>query len=224
MSYILNIETATKNCSISIAKEGTTLLCIETAEEGYSHAEKLHVFIEEALGKLKITYQDLLAIAVSQGPGSYTGLRIGVSAAKGLCYTLDIPLIAVDTLAVLAAQVKENKGLIIPMIDARRMEVYSAIFTTQLEKIREVKAEVIVLESFSEITSNQTVFFVGDGALKCKEILERENFIFLEKIIHPSSREMSKLSYEKFKKCDTVDVAYFEPYYLKDFMITTKKN
>ena len=136
MPYILNIETATKNCSVALAKEGKTILCKEIAEEGYSHAERLHVFIEEVIEEAGITFKDLAAIAVSQGPGSYTGLRIGVSAAKGLCYALDIPLIAVDTLKTLASQVKISSGLIIPMIDARRMEVYSAIFTPIL-KIRE---------------------------------------------------------------------------------------
>ena len=136
MAYILNIETATKNCSVSIAKNGETLQCIQIAEEGYSHAEKLHVFIEQIITDLKLTFQDLSAIAVSQGPGSYTGLRIGISAAKGLCYALNIPLIAVDTLEVLAAQAKVKNGLIIPMIDARRMEVYSAIFNANLEKFQ----------------------------------------------------------------------------------------
>ena len=128
MSYILNIETATKNCSVALAKEGKTILCKEIAEEGYSHAERLHVFIEEIINEAGIGMKELNAIAVSQGPGSYTGLRIGVSAAKGLCYALSIPLIAVDTLQALASKVKIDKGLIVPMIDARRMEVYSAVF------------------------------------------------------------------------------------------------
>ena len=128
MGYILNIETATKNCSVSIAKNGETILYKQIAEQGYSHAEKLHIFIEELLSEARISSKDLIAIAVSQGPGSYTGLRIGVSAAKGLCYALEIPLISIDTLLVLANQVKQTDGLIVPMIDARRMEVYSAIF------------------------------------------------------------------------------------------------
>ncbi|MBP6588030.1 MAG: tRNA (adenosine(37)-N6)-threonylcarbamoyltransferase complex dimerization subunit type 1 TsaB, partial [Flavobacterium sp.] len=119
MSYILNIETATKNCSVALAKEGKTILCKENAEEGYSHAERLHVFMEEIIKEVGITFQDLSAIAVSQGPGSYTGLRIGVSAAKGLCYALSVPLIAVDTLQVLASQANVSSGLIIPMLDAR---------------------------------------------------------------------------------------------------------
>ena len=221
MSYILNIETATKNCSVALAKDGKTILCKEIAEEGYSHAERLHVFIEAIIKEAGIALQDLSAIAVSQGPGSYTGLRIGVSAAKGLCYALDIPLIAVDTLQALAAQVTISSGLIIPMIDARRMEVYSAIFSPSLEKKREVLAQIIDENSFED--RQETLYFIGDCAEKCKSVLINENHVFLEEIVYPSAKEMSELSFEKFKISDTVDVAYFEPYYLKDFMITAPK-
>ena len=221
MNYILNIETSTKNCSVSIAKEGKTLVCKEIAEEGYSHAERLHVFIEESIKEVGITYKDLVAIAVSQGPGSYTGLRIGVSAAKGLCYALGIPLIAVDTLQALAAQAKVDSGLIVPMLDARRMEVYSEIFSVKLESKRAIQAEVITEDSFQEF--DETLYFVGDCAEKCKTVLTKPNFVFLENIKFPSANEMSALSYEKYLKNDFVDVAYFEPYYLKDFMITTSK-
>jgi tRNA threonylcarbamoyladenosine biosynthesis protein TsaB len=221
LSYILNIETATKNCSVALAKDGKTILCKEIAEEGYSHAERLHVFIEAIIEEAGIALQDLSAIAVSQGPGSYTGLRIGVSAAKGLCYALDIPLIAVDTLQALAAQVTISSGLIIPMIDARRMEVYSAIFSPSLEKKREVLAQIIDENSFED--RQETLYFIGDCAEKCKSVLTKENHVFLEEIVYPSAKEMSALSFEKFKISDTVDVAYFEPYYLKDFMITAPK-
>ena len=221
MSYILNIETATKNCSVALAKEGKTVLCKEIAEEGYSHAERLHVFIEEIIKEAEITFQDISAIAVSQGPGSYTGLRIGVSAAKGLCYALGIPLIAVDTLQVLASQVKVSNGLIIPMLDARRMEVYSAIFTPNYENKRAVQAEIITENSFEDL--QETLCFVGDCAEKCKTVLNKENNIFLDEIKYPSAKEMSFLSFEKHQKNDFVDVAYFEPYYLKDFMMTVSK-
>ena len=221
MSYILNIETATKNCSVALANEGKTILCKEIAEEGYSHAERLHVFIEEIIKEAGIAFKDLSAIAVSQGPGSYTGLRIGVSAAKGLCFALDIPLIAVDTLQVLASQAKVSKGLIIPMLDARRMEVYSAIFTPNFENKRTVQAEIITENSFEEL--QETLYFVGDCTEKCKAVLTKENFIFLEEIKYPSAKEMSFLSFEKYKKNDAEDVAYFEPYYLKDFMMTVSK-
>jgi tRNA threonylcarbamoyladenosine biosynthesis protein TsaB len=221
LPYILNIETATKNCSVALAKEGKTILCKEIAEEGYSHAERLHVFIEEIIAEAGITVNDLVAIAVSQGPGSYTGLRIGVSAAKGLSYALDIPLIAVDTLKTLASQVVVSNGLIIPMIDARRMEVYSAVFTPDLECKRAILAEIITEDSFNDI--EETIYFVGDCLEKCKVVLTKENFIFLDEIKYPSAKDMSLLSFEKYKIGDTVDVAYFEPYYLKDFMITTSK-
>ena len=221
MEYILNIETATKNCSVALAKDGKTIVYKEIAEEGYSHAERLHVFIEEIIEEAGIMFNDISAIAVSQGPGSYTGLRIGVSAAKGLCYALEIPLIAVDTLQALASQVNIPNGLIIPMIDARRMEVYSAIFAPNLERKREVLAEIITENSFENF--QETLYFIGDCAEKCKSVLTKENYIFLDKIVYPSAKEMSAISFEKFKINDTVDVAYFEPYYLKDFMITTSK-
>ena len=219
--YILNIETATKNCSVAVAKNGETIALREIAEEGYSHAEKLHVFIEELISQSEITFKDLNAVAVSQGPGSYTGLRIGVSSAKGLCYALNIPLIAIDTLQSLAAQITISEGLIIPMIDARRMEVFSATYDKNLNKLEAVAAEIITDESYQN--STEKIHFLGDGAGKCKEILNKNNFLFHDEIVYPSAKEMSLLSYEKYKKSDTVDVAYFEPLYVKDFMITKKK-
>ncbi|KQB40621.1 tRNA (adenosine(37)-N6)-threonylcarbamoyltransferase complex dimerization subunit type 1 TsaB [Flavobacterium aquidurense] len=217
MSFILNIETATKNCSVSIAKNGETIVCKEIAEEGYSHAEKLHVFIEEVITEAGLNIQDLNAVAVSQGPGSYTGLRIGVSAAKGLCFALNIPLLAIDTLHTLASQANVSDGKIIPMLDARRMEVYSEVFNAALEVERAIEAEVITQDSFADYS--EIVYFVGDCADKCKPVLTKENFVFLEEIKFPSAAAMSKISYDKYQKSDTVDVAYFEPYYLKDFMM-----
>lgn len=202
---------------MSIAKNGETIVCREIAEEGYSHAEKLHVFIEEVIAEAGISVQDLNAIAVSQGPGSYTGLRIGVSAAKGLCFALNLPLIAVDTLQTLASQANVATGKIIPMLDARRMEVYSAIFNAGLENERATEAEVITEDSFADYT--ETIYFVGDCADKCKAVLTKENFVFLENVKYPSAAAMSKISYDKYQKSDTVDVAYFEPYYLKDFIM-----
>lgn len=221
MSLILNIETATKNCSVSLSKDGGVLFFREIAESGYSHAEKLHVFIEEVLLQSKHSYSELSAVAVSQGPGSYTGLRIGVSAAKGLCYALDIPMIAVDTLAILAEQVQIEEGFIVPMIDARRMEVYSAVFNAKHKKVVETQAEIITIDSFKDY--NDTIYFIGDSSTKCKETLIKQNFVFKEEIIFPSSREMAKLSYEKYTNNDFVDVAYFEPLYLKDFIATSAK-
>lgn len=221
MIYILNIETATKNCSVSLAKDGETILVREIAEQGYSHAEKLHVFIEEILKEANVSVQDLKAIAVSKGPGSYTGLRIGVSTAKGLCYALGIPLISVDTLQVLAKKVAIENGLIVPMLDARRMEVYSAVFDNKHSKIMEVQAEILTEESYAEIT--EPIYFIGDCQEKCKTVLTKASFHFLPEIVFPSANEMSSLSYEKFVKNEFEDVAYFEPFYLKDFLIAKPK-
>lgn len=221
MSYILNIETATRNCSVALAKDGKTVLCKEISEQGYSHAELLHVFIEEIVKEANVTFQDLHAIAISKGPGSYTGLRIGVSSAKGLCYALGIPLIAIDTLTILANQIKVENGLIIPMIDARRMEVYSAIFNSDILKVRDVQAEILTEDSF--ISYNETLHFIGDSTEKAKSVLTNENFVFHEEVVFPSATAMSFLSYKKYQNQEFEDVAYFEPYYLKDFFITSKK-
>lgn len=217
MALILNIETATKNCSVSLAKEGKTIICKEIATENFSHAEKLHVFIEAILQEVNLSLKHLNAIAVSQGPGSYTGLRIGVSSVKGLCYALDLPMIAIDTLALLARRIKIDEGIIIPMIDARRMEVYTSFFDKNYLKIRETKAEIIDESSYNEI--NDTIHLVGDGAIKFKETLTDTKFVFHDEVVYPSANEMSELSFEKYKKSDFVDVAYFEPYYLKDFVL-----
>ena len=218
MAIILNIETATKNCSVSLSKNGKTIFFKEHADQGYSHAEKLHVFIDQVIKECQINISEINAVAVSKGPGSYTGLRIGVSAAKGLCYALNIPLIAVDTLEILANQVQKKDGLIVPMLDARRMEVYSAIFNNDLEKISETKAEILSTESYAEI--NEKIYFVGDCQEKCQTVLTKNNFEFLPEIVYPSANEMSKLSYQKFENKQFEDVAYFEPFYLKDFLLT----
>ena len=221
MALILNIETATKNCSVALALDGKTIGFRETATENYSHAEQLHVFIQSVIKDAGIVFTDLSAITVSQGPGSYTGLRIGVSAAKGLCFALNIPLIALDTLTILAQQVTIDDGLIIPMIDARRMEVYSAVFNAQMEMIREVQAQIISSESFSEVTA--PIYIVGDCQEKLQPVLSHSNVIFLNEVVFPSATNMVQLGYEKFKRSDFEDLAYFEPYYLKDFMITKKQ-
>jgi len=217
MSFILSIETATKNCSIALSKEGKTIALKEIANQNFSHAEKLHVFIEEILTENQITFKDLIALAVSKGPGSYTGLRIGVSSAKGLCYALNIPLISIDTLTSLARQIAVKEGVIVPMIDARRMEVYTAVFNPEFKMIKGVEALIVDKNSFSEIES--TVHLVGDGALKFKETLTNEKFKFYDDIIYPSANEMSELAFEKYKISDFENVAYFEPYYLKDFVL-----
>lgn len=217
MIYILNVETATKNCSVSISSDGETMVCKEIATENFSHAEKLHVFIADVFAEANLSFLDLKAIAVSQGPGSYTGLRIGVSSVKGLCYALNLPMIAVDTLALLANQVSITDGIIVPMIDARRLEVYSAFYDKNGNQIREIKAEIIDEKSYLEIS--EKMHLVGDGILKLKSILTDDKFIFHDNIIFPSANGMSKIAFEKYKKSDFVDVAYFEPFYLKDFIL-----
>ena len=221
MALILNIETATKNCSVALSKDGRTLAIRELSEQNFSHAEKLHVFIEELFAESHLKLQDLSAIAVSQGPGSYTGLRIGVSAAKGLCYALSIPLIAVDTLEILARKINISNGIILPMIDARRLEVYSAFFDSNYAKIRETKAEIIDENSFQEET--EILHLIGDGAMKFKEILTGEKFKYYPEMQFPSATEMSLISFQKFQNKQFEDVAYFEPFYLKDFVLITKK-
>ena len=221
MALILNIETATKNCSVTLSKDGKTLAIRELSEQNFSHAEKLHVFIEELLSETNVALKDVQAIAVSQGPGSYTGLRIGVSAAKGLCYALSIPLIALDTLEILARKIQVNSGVIIPMIDARRLEVYSAFFDSNYAKIRETKAEVIDENSFQEET--EILHLIGDGAMKFKENLIDEKFKYYPEIQFPSAADMSLISFQKFQNKQFEDVAYFEPFYLKDFVLITKK-
>ena len=221
MSYILNIETATKNCSVCVAKNGVVVALKEAAELGFSHAERLHVFIEAVCQDAQISFSDLNAAAVSQGPGSYTGLRIGVSAAKGLCYALDIPLIATDTLQCLANKVQIKNGLIVPMLDARRMEVYSAVYDSKFELIRDVEAQI--LDEYSFLDATQTYYFVGDCNQKAKTVLNQSNHHFLDEFEFPSAQEMAAISHEKFVANKFEDVAYFEPLYLKDFILSTKK-
>lgn len=220
MTYILSIETATRNCSVSISRNGETIALKEIAETGYTHAEKLHVFIEEVLADAQITFKELNAIAVSQGPGSYTGLRIGVSTAKGLCYALQIPLIAIDTLEILANNLNIEKGLIIPMIDARRMECYTAVFNKNHQKIREVLPEVIKEDSFKDF--EEDLHILGDGAAKCQAILTDSKFKFYTDFMFPSAQTMSSLANAKFQNNNFVDVAYFEPFYLKEFLLQSK--
>lgn len=223
MATILNLETATTNCSVSISKGNETISLKENNAADYSHSEQLHLFIKEALEEASLSFLDLDAIAISKGPGSYTGLRIGVSSAKGLCFSLDLPLISVPTLQGMALQVKLEKGeLAIPVLDARRMEVYSCAFDANHQEIRETRAEIITENSFADFVSDKKVFVVGSGAQKCKDILQHPNFHFDETIV-PSAAQMGPISYIKYQAKQFEDVAYFEPYYLKDFVLHGKK-
>jgi tRNA threonylcarbamoyladenosine biosynthesis protein TsaB len=222
LAIILNIETSTKNCSVSIADSGKIIAFKELNNGNYSHAEVLHPFIENILKEGNISKSEINAIAVSKGPGSYTGLRIGVSAAKGLAFALNAPLISIDTLTSLSFAASIDCGVIVPMLDARRMEVYAAVFDKQHKKIREIKAEIIDETSFSNELDRGKVYFLGDGAHKCKETINHKNAIFIDDKF-PSSREMATLSYDKYKKGDIENVAYFEPFYLKDFIVIPEK-
>ncbi len=221
--FILNIETSTTNCSVSLSKEGETFVLKEDYNNSYSHAERLHVYIDDVLKKAKIDLSDLDAISVSKGPGSYTGLRIGVSAAKGLCYALNKPLISISTLEALAHQIKIEEGIIVPMLDARRMEVYSAVFNPDYQQIRDTQAQILDTASYNEYLDNGKVYFIGNGVEKTKGLINHSNAVFIEDKL-PSAKEMSKLAYDKFKKNDIEDVAYFEPYYLKDFIALKPKS
>lgn len=219
MATILCIETATTNCSVALSVNGSVIAFQEDTSKEYSHAERLHIFIEEVLAKANCTKEDLDAIAVSKGPGSYTGLRIGVSAAKGLCYALDIPFIAIPTLQLLMLPLKGKDGCVVSMLDARRMEVYAAVYTSEGNELRETKAEILTETSFASYLDQGKVYFVGSGMDKFEEICTHKNAVFV-KDAFPSSKNMASLAEAKYKKSDIEDVAYFEPYYLKDFMGT----
>ncbi|NER12645.1 tRNA (adenosine(37)-N6)-threonylcarbamoyltransferase complex dimerization subunit type 1 TsaB [Leptobacterium flavescens] len=223
MAIILSIETSTTNCSVSIAKDGELCALKEENNPNYSHSENLHKFIKEALKDASFSLNDLNAIAVSKGPGSYTGLRIGVSTAKGLCFSLDIPLISIPTLESLAHQQQVEKGSIVSMLDARRMEVYTASFDKDHNRLTETEARIIDEDSFSDLLARSEVHFIGTGTEKCKEVIQHPNARFTKTEQVPSAKEMNKLAYHKYKISDFEDVAYFEPYYLKDFIVGKKK-
>ncbi|MGA9212626.1 tRNA (adenosine(37)-N6)-threonylcarbamoyltransferase complex dimerization subunit type 1 TsaB [Kaistella sp.] len=220
---ILHIETSSKNCSVAIS-DGLELLCLcEEISENYKQSESLHTFVEWALEGAKISLKDLDAVSLGKGPGSYTGLRIGASSAKGFCYGLGIPLIAINSLETMIEPFL-NKGydFIIPLIDARRMEVYSAVFDGNSgEMITETEAKILDENSCQEY-QDKKILFVGDGAKKAKEILQLPNADF-DETVYPSAKYLIKKAVEKFDKKDFEDVAYFEPFYLKDFQGVKKK-
>lgn len=216
MHTILCIETASTNCSVAIGKGGEIVAVKEDNGQNFSHAERLHIYIKEILQENAMTLEDLDAIAISEGPGSYTGLRIGVSTAKGLCFSLEIPLIAIPTLEALAHQVEEKK-FIVPMLDARRMEVYSAVFDANRQQVQKTSAKILDNSSYADILEEGKVSFIGSGVDKFKEICSHKNAVFIEGKL-PSAAQMVALATSKYKISDFEDVAYFEPYYLKDFI------
>lgn len=224
MAIILNIETSTTLCSVAIANDGE-LICNKEINNGYTHTENLHVFINDLLIQEKIRPSQLSAVAVGSGPGSYTGLRIGVSAAKGLAYALNSPLIAVNSLQTLANSVLNQlpkEAIICPMLDARRMEVYTAVFDSSLNFIKETSAQILSEDTLAYFDLNRPTYFIGDGMPKCKSLLEKvPGAAFIEHAV-PSAISLSELSYQKYKSSQFEDVAYFEPFYLKDFMFGPK--
>lgn len=217
MSIILCLETSTTNCSVSIGDGDFIIAHKEINSKNFSHSEQLHSFIDELLKQESLIPKDLDAISVSKGPGSYTGLRIGVSAAKGLAYALDIPLISVSTLLCLAKQVNINEGLIVPMLDARRMEVYSEVFDANYNSKREIKAEILDESSFKTELNQGQVHFIGTGVEKFNAICNHPNAIFHNKKL-PSAKEQFFIAKRKLDNQVFEDVAYFEPFYLKDFV------
>ncbi len=221
---ILHIETSSRNCSVAIS-DGEELLCLcEEVSENYKQSESLHTFVEWALEGAEISLKEIEAVSLGKGPGSYTGLRIGAASAKGFCYGLKVPLIAVNSLETMIEPfLRQNYDVIIPLIDARRMEVYCAIFDGNSgEMISGTEAKILDEQSFTELEGKK-ILFVGDGAKKAKEILQLENADFVENI-YPSAKYLIKKSVEKFNRQDFEDVAYFEPFYLKDFHGVKKKS
>lgn len=225
MPTILSIETATPVCSCSLSCDGNILLNRES-HEGQSHASLLGVFVNEIMEYVRQNNLTVDAIAVSSGPGSYTGLRIGVSEAKGLSYGLDVPMIAIPTSRIMASMMKDKvdeETLLCPMIDARRMEVYATFFDRSLNVIRETSADIIESDSYDNILNDSKVLFFGNGADKCKVLSTHPNAMFFDDI-HPLASAMMPLAEEAFAMKDFVDSAYFEPFYLKEFVATVPKN
>ncbi len=222
MALILNIETATTNCSVALAMNGKLIAFKEEGNKDYSHSEQLHAFIQDVLKEGDIDPDQLDAVAISKGPGSYTGLRIGVSAAKGLCFALDIPLLSIPTLESLAHQISIENGLIVPMLDARRMEVYTAIYNQNYELKKDTQAKILDSYSYNSFLKDSKVYFLGNGVEKAKAIIKHDNAVFIDAKL-PSAKDMIPLSYAKYRKSDIEDVAYFEPYYLKDFVAVKSK-
>lgn len=223
---ILCLETATPSCSVALVHNGEVLAC-EEDPKGQNHSEKITLFIDSVMKKAGISYDQLDAVAVSMGPGSYTGLRIGVSTAKGICYAVSKPLIAVETLeamayggkVVISSERSERRNLLlIPAIDARRMEVYAAIFDENVNKIKDTEAVIIDENSFADLKKDHHIYLFGDGADKCAEIFADDDKITVIKDFYCSAKYMNTIAQQKFNNSEFVDVAYFEPFYLKDFV------
>ena len=230
MSLILCIETGTDICSVGLARDGE-LVSLRESDEGRDHAKNVAVFVDELLRENDVAAEELSAVAVGMGPGSYTGLRIGVSFAKGLCYGLQIPLVAVGSLDSMVQVAREDyeagiidverweDALLCPMVDARRMEVYTQMFDAKGQSLNEVKAEIVAEDSFAEWRNGRPFVIFGNGAAKCQEVLTDAILIN----VTPSARGLAALAHQRFEAGKTEDIAYFEPFYLKDFIVIPSK-
>ena len=226
MSCILNIETSTTVCSVAASQDGQTIFVKEDLK-GPSHAVSLGVFVDEALSFIDSHAIPLDAVAVSCGPGSYTGLRVGVSMAKGICYGRNVPLIGLPTLEVLSVPVLlyhdlPEDALLCPMLDARRMEVYSAVYDRALNQVKPVSAEIIDENSYADILTRKPVVFFGNGAGKCRDVITGDNVHYIDGIC-PLAADMLALSEMAFRNSRFENVAYFEPFYLKEFVASKPK-
>lgn len=228
MACILHIETSTKACSVALSENGSLIFHKEDIE-GPNHSVVCGVFVDEALSFANSHAIPVDAVAVSEGPGSYTGLRIGVSLAKGVCYGRDLPLLSVPTLKLLCVPVLLGKeelpedALLVPMIDARRMEVYSAVYSRALQEVRPIGADIVDADTYLPYLEKHPVYFFGDGAMKCKNIIQHTNAHFIEGII-PLAKWMFPLAERSLHLGEKQDVAYFEPFYLKDFVAIKSKS
>lgn len=226
MACIICIETSTRVCSAALSINGVTVYS-EKSSEGPSHAVLLGPFVERALAEAKTRGVSPDAVAVSSGPGSYTGLRIGVSLAKGICFGYNIPIIGIPTLKIMAysgiKKQNDSAGIYYPMLDARRMEVYSSLFNNAGEEIRETEAEIIDSDFLNNIPGEQPVYLFGDGATKCKEVVSSPRAVFIDDIV-PLAEDMSQLAEDAYLNDQAVNAAYFEPFYLKEFQATIAKN
>jgi tRNA threonylcarbamoyladenosine biosynthesis protein TsaB len=226
---IINIETATTICSVALSEKGE-IIFEKASSEGLSHASLLGVFVEEAVKELKRCGLTIDAVSVSSGPGSYTGLRIGVSMAKGLCFGWNVPLLNIPTLDIMASKAvkqlpdkESSESLFCAMIDARRMEVYTAIYDQSLHKIRDTRAEIVTEETYAALLEKQKVYFFGSGASKCKSVIPSPNALFIEEF-HSLASDMAILSEQMFENGRFENIVYFEPFYLKDFIATVAKD
>ena len=225
MAYIIQLEKTTKQCSVALSYNGNCISKKVLLAEHFSHDEKLHVFIREVLQEASVGFSELDAVSISKGPGSYTGLRIGVAAAKGLCFALDLPLIGIHTLELMVQPFigKAEYVFFIPMLDARRMEVYTAVFDNSKTWIQETNALVLEAQSFYDLIGDSPCLVFGNGASKFKTLQPKINAHFTETVSYPSAEDMSRLAWLEFQKKNFEDLATFEPFYLKDFQTTPPK-